>query len=181
VTRRPISQRFVPAHLTDDYNAYRPATPAAPPVEDPALVSDLNPYGTARVAAILEAIRRRERDRKPQDDADEEAPRGYVVACACGCGVSFRSFWGQRYASSACRRAANYRNELAKKRAANAAALAAAPEVRACACGCGATFRLETRANGSHRRIYLDAQHARRANHRVEQERRRAGQYGGAA
>lgn len=53
--RYPITRRHIPLYLAGD----RPDTsePEAPqPIEDPALVSETNPYGTRRVRAILEQI-----------------------------------------------------------------------------------------------------------------------------
>jgi hypothetical protein len=183
--RHPISQRFTPSYLTEDYDAARHVVAAPQPVENPALVSPLNPYGTREVQRVIAAIQRREREGAAQDDPDTEAPpRGYVVACVCGCGVKFRSFWGQRYASDTCRRRLNHRIERERKRA---KALAAPPSallpLQWCACGCGATFRPVTTRNGRGKKFF-DAVHARRANNRIEQERRRAGQaraFGGAA
>lgn len=111
--RHPISQRFVPLYLADERDFGRHVAAASQPVENPALVSDLNPYGTREVQRVIAAIRRREL----AGQTNEEAPRGYVVACACGCGVRFRSFWGQRYASDTCRRRLNHRRERERAKA----------------------------------------------------------------
>lgn len=173
--------RLVPLALAGDPTGAAPS--AAQPIEDPRLVSEANPYGTRRVRDLIQRLaggrgegeRLAEKARLSQF-ASKRAPLPVeprrIVACACGCGVTFHATERQKYLNETHRRRADWR--VQQERLTGKPYLGASVIARVCACGCGTKFEVVAPRGGASRRAYLDKAHADRARDRARAERARA-------
>ena len=149
--RHPITQRFVPLHLAGDRT--RRDEPPPPVIDDPALVSPLNPHGSAAVRDLLKRIAngaveaeleaaeahrmwvRSEAYKRKVAEAElraglrvtryrcRRAPTVQRV-CGCGCGATFDARPSQKFATYGCYKRAHLRAYRAKQKAIKARGVA---------------------------------------------------------